>query len=152
MPRRVRGVEGIGLLAKRAPARAQRIQARDEPHARLEHLPRRGPVAGTQRVAAPELERVCTQGDRELVDQGLVRDGGLRHPEAAEGAGRRRVREDGARVRTHVRHPVRTHAVHRDPAGHGVTPRSVRAGVEVAVELVPDQAAAGVGDRAGAHA
>ena len=79
-------------------------------------------VADPQRVAPPELQRVEMQRDRKLVDQGLVRDGGLRHPEAPECPRRRRVREDGARVRPHVRHPVRTHAVHRNPPRHGGAP------------------------------
>ena len=79
-----RGVEGVGLRAKRLPARAQRVEAGDEPHARLQHLAGRGAVSGPQRVAVPELQRVETQRDRQLVDQGLVSDGGLRHAEAAE--------------------------------------------------------------------
>ena len=110
------------------------------------------PVSGPQRVAAPEFERVDAAGDRQLVDQGLVRDRGLRYAEAAEGARWRRMREDRARLRTHVRHAVRTHAVHRDPPGHGGTPGGVGPGVEISVELVSEQAPAGLGHRAGTDA
>ena len=152
IPSRARGVEGIGLLAKRRPARAQRIQACDQPHARLQHLAGRGAISGPQGVAAPEIERIETRGRRQLVHQRLVRDGGLRHPEAAKGAGRRGVREDRARFRPYVRHAVGAHAVHRDPAGHGRAPRRVGAGVEIAIELVSDESAAGAGHRTGADA
>ena len=118
----------------------------------LQHLAGGGAVSGPQRVAAPEFERVDAAGDRQLVDQGLVRDRGLGHAEAAEGARRRRMREDRARLRTHVRHAVRTHAVHRDPPGHGGAPGGVGPGVEISVELVSEQAPAGVGHRAGTNA
>ena len=123
-----------------------------ESDAGFQHLARRGPIADPQRVAVPELQWIDSHRDGQLVHQGLVGDCGLGHPEAPEGAGRRGVRENCPRIRAHVRHPVRTHAVHRHPTGDGGPPRGVRAGVEVGVALVSEQAAIRLRDRPGADA
>ena len=56
--------------------------------------PRRRRVAGAQRVAMAELQPVDRRAVGQLVHQRLVRDRGLRHAEAAEGAGGRVVGED----------------------------------------------------------
>ena len=71
-------------------------------------------VAGAQRVEVAELEAVDAGFLGEIVDQRLVRDGRLRHAEAAEGAGRRVVGVDGARAVAHMRHAIR--ARRRAPA------------------------------------
>ncbi len=100
-PRRVvraLGVECGGFGEQRLPARPQRVEARGQTGAGFEHLPGGRRVAGAQRIDVAELEPVDAGFLREIVEQRLVCDGGLRHAEAAEGAGRRVVGVDGARI------------------------------------------------------
>ena len=111
------GVECGGFCEQSLPARPQRVEARRQSGAGFEHLPGGRRVAGAQRVDMAELEAVEAGFLRQIVEQGLVRDGGLRHAEAAEGAGGRVVGVDGARiVFAHAeRDTVPSHARARGP-------------------------------------
>ncbi len=81
--------------------RSQRLEALREPGGMGERLAGRRRVAGAQGVAMTELQPVDAEHVCELIHHRLVGDGGLRHAEAAEGAGRRSVGEVGlAQVRT----------------------------------------------------
>ncbi len=93
-------------------------------------------VAGAQRVDAAELEAVDAGLFGEIVDQAFVRDGRLRHAEAAEGAGGRVVGENGAGAIAHMRHAIGAGGVHRHAAGHRRAPGGVGASVEVGVGLI----------------
>ena len=130
------GVEGLGIRARRPPVRAQPFEAGGEPGARLEHLAGRRRVAHADRVDVAELERVDAAALGHHVHQHVVQQRRLRHPEAAEGAGRRLVGVDAGRGREHVGHVIGAGRVHRDPVLHREAERDIGAGVEVAVESV----------------
>ena len=98
-----------------------------------EHLAGRRRVAGAQRVAMAELQPVDAELVGQLVHHRLVGDGGLRHAEAAEGAGRRAVGEEGLAPGAHVGHGIRAHGMDRHAIGDGRPPGGIGAGVEVAV-------------------
>ena len=80
--------------AQRGP---QRIEAGRQPALAASSWPVAVAVAGAERVAPADLERVEAELLGEVVHQRLVGDRRLRHAEAAERAGRRPVRVDGAR-------------------------------------------------------
>ena len=128
-------VEGLGGRACRTPAGLEGVETGDEAGARREPLPGRRDGAALERVQAAEGERVEGQTLGELVHEGLVRDRGLGHAEAAEGACGGLVGVDGARRRPHGRHLVRPARVHRHAVGDRRAPRGIGAGIEVAVEL-----------------
>ena len=88
----------------------------------------------------------------QLVHHRLVGDGGLRHAEAAEGAGRRGVGEPGIAPGAHVGHAVGTHGVHRHAVGDGRPPRGIGAGVEVRRHLAGEQPALGIAAEPGGDA
>src|SRR6185295_16831666 len=80
--RPLRGVERDRRFAGRSPGGPQRVEARPQPSARLQHLPRRGRVAGGECIAVAKLERVDAALRRELVDQQLAEQRRLRNAPA----------------------------------------------------------------------
>ena len=79
--------------------RPQRLEAFGKAGRMRQHLAGRRRIAGAQGVAVAELQPIDAELVGQLVHQRLVRDGGLRHAEAAEGAGRRAVGEEAPRPR-----------------------------------------------------
>ena len=80
----------------------------------------------------------------EVVHQAFVRDGRLRHAEAAEGAGGRVVGVNGARAVQHIGHAIGAGAVHGHAARHRRAPGGVGAGVEIAVHGIGEETALGI--------
>ena len=104
-------------------------------------------IAGAQRIDTAELEAVDAGLLGEIIEQTFVRNGGLRHAEAAEGAGGRVVGENGAGAIADMRHAIGAGGVHGHPAGHRRAPGGVGASVEVGVGLIAEEAAGGVARR-----
>ena len=92
----------------------------------------------------PELQPVDAELVGQLVHHRLVRDGRLRHAEAAEGAGRRAVGEEGLAPGPHIGHGIGPHRMHRHAIGDGRPPGGIGAGIEVAVTSQATQLAVGV--------
>ena len=130
-----------GLGAPPPPARAQGLQALDEADARLERLRGRGLVARPERVDKPQLQGVHVERVRERVHEPLVDERDLRHPEAAEGAGRRPVGQDGPGPRVDGRQEIRTRGVHGHAVGDRRPPGRIGAGVEIPAQHEPAQLA-----------
>jgi hypothetical protein len=130
--------------------RSQGLEALGEAGAG-ERLAGRSRIAGTQRVAMAELQPVDAEPVGELVHQRLVGDGGLRHAEAAEGAGRRLVGVDRRAPGAHVGNGVGAHCMDRHAVGDGRSPRGIGAGVEVAGHVAGEQLAIRVGAEARGH-
>ena len=76
--------------------RPQRLEAGPDADAVAEHLARDGRLVGPERVEDAELEPVHAEPVGELVVELLHGDRGLRHAEAAEGAGRHEMGVHGA--------------------------------------------------------
>ena len=151
VPRRAR-VMSRDARQRRVPVRLQGIEALRQAGRVREHLARRRDIAVVQRIEAPDGPAVEPQPLGQIVHQRLVGDGGLRHAEAAEGAGRRVVGVDGARGNPRVGHLVGPHAVHRHAVGHRRPPRRVGAGIEVGPHLEGGEPALCVGRRLGPDA
>ena len=103
-----------------------------------------GGVAVAERVQRAELQAVDAGRVGEAVHQRLARHGGLRHPEAAEGAGDGAVGVDGAGAGEDVRHAVGAGGVDGDAVRHRGAPARIGAGVEDALEVQRGEAAGGV--------
>ncbi len=104
------------------PARTQRIEAGGKTGTCGDHLTGRRAVAGADRVAVAQLERIDAEAPGELVEQGLGRDHRLRHAEAAEGARRRLIGIDGAAFRAQSGHDIGTAGVDGDAVRHCRSP------------------------------
>ena len=154
-PRRRRGDFGVvrgDAGQRRVPIRLQCVQALRQAGGVRQDLSRRRGVAMVERVDAPDGPAVEPQPLGQVVHQRLVRDGGLRNAEAAEGAGGRVVGVDGARAHACVGHLVGSHAVHGHAVRHRRSPRGVGAGVEIGLHLEGREPALRVGGRLGPDA
>ncbi len=85
-------------------------------------------------VSQAEFQRVDVQLRREIVEQHLLRHGGLRHAESAERTGRGIVGIDALGTGAVVGDAVRPAGVDRHPGRHGRPPARIGTGVEDAVE------------------
>ncbi len=149
--RRLRVVRGHAGQ-RGVPIRLECVQALRQAGGVRQDLSRRSGVPMVERVDAPDGPAVEPQPLGQVVHQRLVRHGGLRNAEAAEGAGGRVVGVDGAGAHACVGHLVGSHAVHGHPVRHRRSPRCVGAGVEIGLHLEGRQPALRVGGRLGPDA
>ena len=147
-----RGVLALVAAALRRPARALggAVEHLDRADALAQDLPGRRHVAGHDRVAAAQLERVQAQFGRDAVHVALHRELGLRRAEAAERPVGRRVGRHAARADLHVGAAVGPGRVERAPREHHRRERHVGAAVHHHVHVGRDQRA--VAPVARAHA
>jgi hypothetical protein len=145
-------IERSDLVLSLAPVRLQRFQALGEAGGMGQRLAGRRGVADTQRIAQAELQAIDAERVGQLVHHRLMGDGGLRHAETAESAGRRGVGEPGIAPGAHVGHTVGTHGVHRHAVGDGWPPRGIGAGVEVGRHLAGQQPALAIAAEPGGDA
>ena len=106
----------------------------------FQHLPGGRRIARLQGVAQADLEPVDLEQAGQFVHHCLVRDGALRHAEAAERARRMAMGEETATARAHVRHGIGPRRMDRHPGRHGRAPARVGTGVEVRVDLAGKKA------------
>ena len=96
----------------------------------VDHLARRQPVAGLERVEQPQLDRVDLERRGELVHLRLGREARLHGAEAAHRAARRVVRVDRRALDQRVVDAVRADGEGGGVRDHGGRARGVRAAVE----------------------
>ncbi len=104
-----------------------------------QHLPGRGRVSGAVHVAPPDVERRDVESLGDPVEVGLGGELGLRGPEAAECAVRRRVRPGRLGADAHVRTPIRPAGMDRAARQDDRRQRAVRPTVHHDVDLLCDQ-------------
>ena len=124
--------------------RAQALEQLAHRRRAVDHLAGDHPVAGLQRVAQPQLDRIQSELRGQPVHLRLVRDGHLDGAEPAHGAARRVVGEHDAGVDLGAADAVRPGGEAGRVADHGGRRRRVRAAVEQHLGLHVDQLAVAV--------
>ena len=142
--RTARLVEGGDFLVRLPPMRPQCFETLREAGGMRERLACRRRIAGAQGVAMPELQPVEAKPVGEFIHHRFMRDGRLRYAEAAEGAGRRSVGEEGFAPGPHVGDGIGPHRMHRHAVGDGRAPGRIGTGVEQGGHVTGEQLALGI--------
>src|SRR4029078_8313828 len=124
-------IEAACRLTPLTPMRAQCFETLTNAATGAEHLSGCRRPLSRQRILDPEFERIHTELFSQLIEKLVLREGGLRHTEAADRAGRNEIGVDGARQRPVMRHVVGT----RGMDGHAVRPRRAPGGIWPGVSI-----------------
>ena len=104
------------------PPRAQAFQAFRQAGTRRQHMACSSGIAHTDGVAMAKLQAVQPGLLRQRVEQGLLRDGGLRHAETAKGPRRGFIGVDGTRAVSDMGHMIGPRGMDRHAPCHSRSP------------------------------
>src|SRR5215472_5945934 len=135
----LRGIETSRFFVGAIPAWAQAFKACTDAHASAEDLASDRGAFIVERVQNTKLEFVDAEFFRQLIVKLLLRDCALRHPESAECARGYEIRVNSASHCAVVGYFIGSRSVDRNSRRHGWSPRCIRSGVELAIQLHGDQ-------------